>query len=117
VGDHLSKRGKSTLFFVFIYSLLPLSTTVLFTAAGLAKVKRRFVVPGFFMGNLIGDTVILVTGNYAVLHFSDIFQDSYNARNISGGIAALLVVMMFLFIDWRQLLEFKKLRFKFQFWK
>ena len=117
LGKRLSKQGLATLGFVFVYSMLPLSTTVLFTAAGLAKVKRRFVVPPFFLGNLIGDGILLFSGQYAILHFGDMYKDSLNTKNILITFAGLTIITLFLFIDWREFLENKKIRFKFKFWK
>ena len=117
LGEKLGKKGTATLIFVFIYSVLPLSTTVLFTAAGLAKVKRRYVVPGFFLGNLIGDGAILVSGHYVIHHWQDFYKDSLNTKSLLIMGAGLFVVLMFLFIDWRQLLQHKNIKFKLKFWK
>lgn len=117
LGEKLSKQGPATLVFVFIYSILPLSTTVLFTAVGLAKVKRRYVVPGFFLGNLIGDGVLLLSGQYAITHFKDFYKDALNTQNILITLAGLLVMLLFVFIDWRALIQKKKIEFKWQFWK
>ena len=53
LGDRLSQSAPSTFVFVFLYSLTPLSTTALFTAAGIAKVPRLYLLPAFFLGKLI----------------------------------------------------------------
>ncbi|MBC7465193.1 MAG: hypothetical protein H7256_04320 [Bdellovibrio sp.] len=116
LGEKLSQERRLIYVFVFIYSVLPLSTTALFTATALARVKKRIVVPPFFFGNLIGDGLLLVSGRYAIDHFSDFYKDSLNAKNIFLMLFAFLFVTLFLFVNWRELLENKKIRFKWKFW-
>jgi len=117
LGKKLSKRSWSTTIFVFVYSILPLSTTALFMAAGLAKVSRVMVIPPFFLGNLLGDGAILISSKYAIRNFSDLYKGSFDLKNILIMIFGLAVALLFLFIDWRALLENKKLKFKWRFWR
>lgn len=117
LGEKLSQKGTLIFVFVFIYSILPLSTTALFMATALAKIKKRLVVPPFFFGNLIGDGLLLVSGRYAVDHFSDFYKDSLSVKNVLLLMFGLLFVTLFLFIDWHQLLENKKIRLKLKFWQ
>lgn len=117
VGEKISKNGPATLFFVFLYSTLPLSTTALFTAAGLARVKRGNIIPAFFLGNLIGDYTLLVSGKYVVEHFSDFYKDSLSPKNVILMALALLFVLVFLFLDWRSLLQERKVKIKWNIWK
>jgi hypothetical protein len=117
LGKKLSKKGPATLFFIFLYSILPLSTTALFTAAGLAKLKKIYIVPAFFLGNLIGDGATLLSGRYVINNFSDFYKGSTSPKGIAISLAALFFVLIFLFMDWRTLLEKKKIKLKFKFWK
>ena len=117
LGKKLSQKGTATLFFVFIYSILPLSTTALFTAVGLARVRLLYVIPGFFLGNLVGDGILLITGDQAIVSIGDMYKGSFDPKNIIAMVAGLSVGLLFLFIDWRELLENKELKFKFKFWK
>jgi membrane protein DedA with SNARE-associated domain len=117
VGKKISKKGPATLFFVFLYSVLPLSTTALFTAAGLAKVKRRYLIPAFFLGKLISDYVLLFSGKYVVDHFDEIFKESLSPKSILIMAAALFFVLIFLFLDWRTLLQERKVKIKWNIWK
>jgi len=117
LGEKLGNRGWAAFLFVFIYSLLPLSTTALFTAAGLAKVNRAYVIPPFFLGNLIGDAILVVSGKYAFQSMSSIFQGSWNLKSILLAAFGLFLVLALLFIDWRTVLQKKKLKLKFAFWK
>lgn len=117
VGRKLSEKDFTVFIFVFVYSILPLSTTALFMAAGLAKLKKIKIIPPFFLGNLIGDGALLITGHYAITHFSDFYKDSLSVKNVFLMLAGLVFISMFMFIDWRNLLENKKIRFKFKFWQ
>ncbi len=117
LGKKLSQKGVMTFFFIFIYSLLPLSTTALFSATGLARVKKILIIPPFFLGNLIGDSAILISGKYAIHNFSDLYKGSLDPKSLLLMAAGLLFMLSFLFIDWRELLENKKIKFKWKFWK
>lgn len=117
VGAKLSNKGIWTFVFIFAYSILPLSTTALFTAAGLAKIRRIFVLPPFFLGNLVGDTAILVSGKYAIHSFDDMYKGSMDVKSIILTVLSLLIVLMFLFVDWRELIENGKLQLKWRFWR
>ena len=50
---------------MFLYTVTPLSTTALFTAAGIARVKPLHTVPPFFCGKCVSDGVMILTGHYA----------------------------------------------------
>ena len=117
LGTRLSDKGVATFVFIFLYSLLPLSTTALFTAAGLAGVRMILVLPPFFLGNLIGDAFLLLSGKAAVGSVSELFNGAWNPKDIAMMAFGLLVVLALLFVDWRTLLRKKKLKWKWTFWK
>ncbi len=117
LGEKLSQKRGATFAFVFIYSLLPLSTTALFTAAGLAQVKKAFIIPPFFLGNIIGDGIILISGKYAVGNLGELYQGSFDLKNILLMLMGLAVMLLFLLIDWRELLTKKHLIFRWKFWE
>lgn len=114
LGKKLSKRGWPAFLFVLLYSFLPLSTTALFTAAGLAKVRRVFIIPPFFLGNFAGDALLVVSGKYAISSFSDMLEGSWDLKNILLMFLGLFLVLAVL---WHKLLRRKKLEFKWKFWK
>ncbi len=116
VGEKLAQRNALVFGFVFIYSILPLSTTALFTAASLSKLKKIVIIPPFFLGNLIGDGLLLFSGHYAITHFSDFYKDALTLKNVLLMATSLLLVSLFIFIDWRILLEKKKVKFKWNIW-
>jgi len=114
VGSKLTKAPFVAAIFVFLYTLTPLSTTALFTAAGIARVKPWYILPAFFCGRLITDGVMVYTGKYAAGNVSGLLQGQLSIKSMLTLIAGLLVIGAFLFIDWRCLLEKRKLRLNFR---
>ncbi len=117
LGTRINKKGIAAFAFIFLYSLLPLSTTALFTAAGLARVRTIFILPPFFLGNLIGDGLLLLSGKATIRSLGDLFKGSWSVKDISIMAVGLLVVLALLFVDWRTLLQKKKVKWKWTFWK
>ena len=117
LGKKLSQSLWQSWLFVFIYSVTPLSTTALFTAAGVAKVKPSHTVPPFFCGKFLSDAVMIFTGLYAAANFKDLVHGSYSPQAIVTLVFGVVVIAGFLFLDWRALLERKKFKFNFRIWK
>jgi hypothetical protein len=80
MGKKLNQKLWQSWLFVFIYTLTPLSTTVLFTAAAIAKVKAGRTVPPFFFGKFVSDAVLIFTGRYAVLNLTEIVHGAFSAK-------------------------------------
>jgi len=117
LGKKLSQSLWQSWLFVFIYSVTPLSTTVLFTAAGVAKVKPSHTVPPFFCGKLLSDAIMIFTGLYAANNLKDLVHGSYSPKAIVTLALGFVVIAGFLFLDWRALLQRKKFTFNFRIWK
>ncbi len=111
-----SDLGQSWLF-VFLYTLTPLSTSALFTAAALAKVKALRTLPPFFLGKFASDALMIFTGRFAYLNAREAFQGSMSGKGLLTLGITLLVSLGFLFVDWRSALEEKQFRFNFKIWK
>lgn len=117
LGQRLSRTALSAFVFVFLYSLTPLSTTALFTAAGIAKVKPLYILPPFFIGKMISYSVLILTGQYAVENAGSIFGDGLSLKSILTAVCGLLLLLALLFIDWKELLLKKKFKLRFKIWK
>jgi hypothetical protein len=117
IGSKIGKARWSSAIFVFFYTLTPLSTTALFTAVAMARVRSWHVFVPFFIGRLITDGVLVFSGKYASGNLSDLLHGQANWKTVITLVAALLVIAAFLFVDWRQLLEHKKLRFRFRIFR
>jgi tetrahydromethanopterin S-methyltransferase subunit E len=100
------------------YTLTPLSTTALFTAVAMARIRRPFhILIPFFFGRLITDGVLVFSGKYASASLIDLLHGQENWKGIVTLVVGLLIISLFLFVDWRQLLERKKVRFRFKILK
>ena len=118
IGRQIGKAKWSSSVFVFLYTLTPLSTTALFTAVAMARIRRPFhILTPFFLGRLITDGLLVFSGKYASANLSDLLHGEANWKTVVLILAGLIVIGIFLFIDWRQLLGHKKLRFRFKILK
>ena len=117
VGRKLKQKLWQSWTFVLIYSLSPLPTTPLFSAAGLAKINPVQILPAFFIGKFISDAVMLMTGKEAFSSLAELFQGTASAKGIITAVISVLVICGFLFLDWRQLIQRKKLRLSVHIWK
>ena len=103
--------------FVLVYSLLPISTTALFSAAGLARIKPIQILPPFFVGKFASDAVMLFSSRYAITNSVDLVYGTFSWKGIVTIVLGLVILAAFLFLDWRRLLEKKELRVEFRIWK
>jgi len=117
LGKRLSASPTSAFTFVLLYSLTPLSTTALFTAAGVAKVRRAYILPPFFLGKLISYSALILTGHYAATHAEAIWGGSPSWKTLLPAGVGLLLILGFLFIDWKRLLLHKEFCLHFNIWK
>jgi len=60
---------------------------------------------------------MIFTGLYAANNFKDLVNGSVSPKAIVTLALGLVVVAGFLFLDWRTLLQQKKLTFNFRIWK
>ncbi|HZE58200.1 MAG TPA: hypothetical protein VE031_10130 [Chthoniobacterales bacterium] len=117
IGGKIGKAKWSSAVFVFLYTLTPLSTTALFTAVAMARTKPWHILIPFFLGRLITDGVLVFSGKYASANLSGLLHGEANSKTVITLVIGLLVIAAFLFVDWRQLLEHRKLRFRFKILK
>lgn len=117
IGNKIGKAKWSSAVFVFVYTLTPLSTTALFTAVAMARTQPWHILIPFFIGRLITDGLLVFSGKYASANLSDLLHGQANWKGIVTLIAGLFIIAAFLFIDWRQLVQHKKLRFRFKILK
>jgi uncharacterized membrane protein YdjX (TVP38/TMEM64 family) len=117
VGRRLKQKLWQSWTFVLLYSLSPLPTTPLFSAAGLAKIPALQIIPPFFVGKFVSDAVMLFTGREAIASLSDLVHGTFSAKGIVTAVISVLIILGFLFLDWRTLFEKKKVRFNVHIWK
>jgi membrane protein DedA with SNARE-associated domain len=117
VGKKLKGRLWQTWLFVFLYTISPLSTTALFTAAGLTRIPVMHLLPPFVAGKFISDAAMIMAGRYAAGNLSDLLHGALEWKSILTAAIALLITGAFLFIDWHAAFVKKKLRFNFSVWR
>ncbi|MEY2490016.1 MAG: hypothetical protein QOC70_1958 [Verrucomicrobiota bacterium] len=117
IGSKLGRAKWSGAIFVFLYTLTPLSTTALFTAVAMARINPWHILPPFFLGRLITDGVLVFSGKYATANISELLHGQASWKTLITLIAGLIVIGAFLFVDWRSLLEKRRIRFQFKILK
>jgi membrane protein DedA with SNARE-associated domain len=117
LGKKMKEKGWRSQMVIIAYSLLPLPTTPLFLAGGMAKLKPLYIIPAFFIGKFISDAVAVHLGKYASEHTKSILEQASSWKSITSLAAGLLLICALLFIDWRSLIQKKKFQMKFKIWK
>jgi membrane protein DedA with SNARE-associated domain len=117
LGKKMKEKGWKSQMVIIAYSLLPLPTTPLFLAGGMAKLKPLYIIPAFFIGKFISDAVTVHLGKYASEHTKSILEQASSWKSITSLVAGLLLICALLFIDWRSLIQEKKFQMKFKIWK
>jgi membrane protein DedA with SNARE-associated domain len=117
LGSIMKKKGWKSQLLIFLYSLMPLPTTPLFIAGGMAKMKPYFIIPAFFAGKLISDTLAMFLGKYATENSAGLINGVVSWKSILGFILGFLLISAILFIDWRTLIQKKKFTLKFKIFK
>ncbi len=117
IGKRLGKTKKANFFFTFLYSLTPLSTTALFVAAGIAKIRMDMVLLGFFLGRVVSYTVLATSARALSSNMVSADGGGLTWGSIVKILLAAIVFLVFIFIDWKALLENKKIRIKWHIWR
>ena len=117
IGKKLGNTGWSIQLFVLLYTLMPLPSTPLFTATGMAKIKPLHILPAFFIGKFTSDMVMVISGNYVARNVTNPTETVLSWQIISGTIFGVILICLFLFIDWRKLLQNHTLKLNFNIWK
>ena len=117
LGKKIGGRFWHANIFVMLYAISPLSTTALFTAAGMAHVNPWNLLPGFAIGKFLGDAWVVFTAKVTADEATDLMHGHVSWQTALTAAAGLLLLSGVLFIDWRALLERRKLRLNFAIWK
>lgn len=117
LGKKLGGRFWPAFSFVLVYSLTPLSTTALFTAAGAARINPLPILPAFLIGKFGSDALMVVGGKHAIHSIKDVFKGQASPQAIIVSVLGFLLITAVLFVDWKAMLQHKKLRLDFKIWK
>ncbi len=111
----LGKSRMLNFLFVFLYSLTPLSTSALFIAVGIARIHIQVVLAGFFCGRLISYTILSLSAEALAHKVSDFALEGFSWEGAVTALAALFILLLFTFLDWRSLLEDRRIRWNLPF--
>ncbi len=117
LGRKLKEKGWKSQLAILSYSLLPLPTTPLFIAGGMAKMKPYLIIPAFMIGKFTSDAVAVFMGKYAAENASSVIDGIISVKSAIGLVFGILLLFAFLFIDWRSWVQEKKFRINFKIWK
>lgn len=105
-------------FMVFLaYSLLPLPTTPLFLGAGISKIKAIYIIPAFLIGKFTSDSIALQLGKYAAENTDSILANLFSWQSIASFLLGLVMIFGLFFINWRKLVQTKKLELDFRIFR
>src|ERR1051326_3051898 len=116
LGSKMKKNKWKGQLLALAWSLMPLPTTPLFLAAGMARLKPIVIIPAFTIGKLISDGAVVFMGKYAAENVEELVKGWVSWKSITGLAIGLLLLFALLFVDWRSLLREKKLRVRFNIW-
>ncbi|MEP7081152.1 MAG: hypothetical protein ABI784_10510 [Ginsengibacter sp.] len=117
LGEKMRENKWKGQMVILAYSLLPLPTTPLFLGAGISKIKARYIIPWFLIGKFTSDTIALKVGKYASENAGSIFENALSWKSLTSLVLGLSMLFCLFFINWRTLIQRKKLVFNFKIWK
>ncbi|MBL0012319.1 MAG: hypothetical protein IPP30_00715 [Flavobacterium sp.] len=117
LGRILKEKGWKSQLVIIAYSLLPLPTTPLFVAAGMAKIRPFYIIPAFFVGKFTSDTVLVYLGKYGTQSAEDMLHGVVHWQSVLSVAVGIMLLSALLFIDWRSLIQTKKFKINFKIWK
>lgn len=117
LGKKLKEKGWKSQLAILTYSLLPLPTTPLFIAGGMAGMKPRLIIPAFFVGKFISDTIAVFMGKYAAENSVGLLEGVFSWESLFGLILGILLIFFVLFVDWRTWLQEKRFTLNYKIWK
>ena len=116
LGKKMKDKGWKSQLLIVSYSLLPLPTTPLFLAGGMAKIKPLYIIPAFFIGKFTSDAITVHLGKYAAENFTNLIDNVFSLKSITSFVFGILLICCVIFIDWRTLIQNKKFHLNFRVW-
>jgi membrane protein DedA with SNARE-associated domain len=117
LGEKMNENKWKGQMIVLAYSLLPLPTTPLFLGAGISKIEAKYIIPAFLIGKFTSDTLALFLGAYAVENAESMLENTLSWQSIASLLLALILLFCLFFIDWRTLIQTKRLVFNYRIFK
>lgn len=117
LGKKLKEKGWKGFVAILTYSLLPLPTTPLFIAGGMANMRPILMIPPFFIGKFTSDAIAVFMGKYTAESIPDIMSGILSWKTVTGLLIGLLLIVALLLINWRSLIQENKFSINYKIWK
>jgi len=117
LGEKMKDQGWRGQAAILAYTLLPLPTTPIFLASGMARINALYIIPTFFVGKFTSDAITVHLGKYASENAESLLQGGFTWKSVISLTLGMLLVCSILFIDWRSLIQKKRLTLNFRIWK
>jgi membrane protein DedA with SNARE-associated domain len=116
LGEKMKEKGWKSQAAILAYTLLPLPTTPLFLASGMAKINARYIIPAFFIGKFTSDAITVHLGKYVSENAKSMMEGGISWKSIISLIVGLLFLCSILFVEWRSLIQKNKFVLNFRIW-
>ena len=117
LGAKMKEKGWKSQLAIIAYSLLPLPTTPLFLAGGMAKIKPLYIIPAFFIGKFTSDSIAIHLGKYASENSQSMMENLLSWKSFASLTVGFILLCALLLIDWRSLIQQKTFKLNFKIWK
>jgi uncharacterized membrane protein YdjX (TVP38/TMEM64 family) len=117
LGEKIKTKGWKAQLFILVYTLLPLPSTPLFIAGGIARVRPFYILPAFIMGKFTTDTAAVFMGQYAAVNSENLLAGSISSQSVMAVLLFLILMFLLFFVDWRLLLHEHEFKLRFNIWK
>ncbi len=114
LGDKMKENVWKGQLIVLAYSLFPLPTTPLFLGAGISKIRPLYIIPAFIIGKFTSDTVAIHLGDYASKNTQGLVDGALSWQSVASLILGCIMLFCLFFINWRTLIQTKKLQWDFK---
>lgn len=114
LGERMKALGWRGQAAILAYTLLPLPTTPIFLASGMARINAIYVIPVFFVGKFTSDAITVHLGKYASENIENIIEKGLSWPSAISLILGLFFISGIIIVDWRSLLLKKKLLLNFR---
>ncbi len=115
LGDSIEGTSKRMFLLAFLWAISPVSSNILFIALGLSKAKLKEVISGFFLGRSFNYAFLAYTSDKVVKGVKALFiEDMFSWQKIVLQFLGLALIILYLAIDWKELIMKRRIRFDFR---
>jgi len=118
VGKKLNGGNVKLFIVAFVWALLPIGSNPLFIAVGLSSRKLSAVITGFFIGRCINYFSLAYAANVVFQGIREVlFEGILDWRKALMNVFSIIVIYLYIALDWQELFTRKRLRFSMRIFK